>query len=256
MPDLLIEIKEQTLFLTLNRIDKHNAFDDNLLHSLQLALESSATAPELRLIILKAHGKHFSAGADVSWMQRVINYSEEDNIADAKILASVMSTLHHHPLPTIAMVQGAAFGGGAGLVAACDLAIASEDASFCFSEVKLGLIPAVISPYIIKAIGERAALSLFLTGEVFDAHRALELQLINQCVPRVELLAKTLALSELIKAYAPMAVKAIKSLVRQVSGRPLNEALEHLTAGLIAKQRVSPEGQQGLKAFIEKHTKS
>ncbi len=252
MSDIVSELKNHILFITLNRVHKHNAFDDTLLVDLQSKLDAAESAPNIRVIILKANGRHFSAGADLAWMQRMATFSEEENLADAGILAKLMYTLHQHPKPTIAMVQGAAMGGGAGLVAACDIAIAATTATFCFSEVKLGLIPAVISPYVIKAIGERAALGLFMSAETFNAKRALELQLIQHCVAEEELLSYTLKYAEQLAQWPAGAVKNAKSLVRQVAAMPIDDKVQHLTASLIAKQRVSAEGQQGLKAFLEK----
>ena len=252
MTILLNETQGHVQIITLNRVDKHNAFDDTLLADLQILLDNAITDPNIRVILLKANGKHFSAGAYLAWMQRMAEFSEAENIADAKVLAHVMYTLNQSPKPTIAMVQGAAYAGGAGLVAACDIAIAADTARFCFSEVKLGLIPAVISPYVIKAIGERAAMSLFMSAEVFDAKRAFELQLIQHCKPERELLTYTLSYAHQIAQLAPNAVRASKALVRQVAGQPINEALQHLTATLIAKQRASAEGQQGLHAFLNR----
>lgn len=252
MSDIVSELKDHILLITLNRVNKHNAFDDTLLVDLQSKLDAAENNPNIRVIVLKANGRHFSAGADLAWMQRMATFSEEENLADARILAKLMYTLHQHPKPTIAMVQGAAMGGGAGLVAACDIAIAANSATFCFSEVKLGLIPAVISPYVIKAIGERATLGLFISAETFDAKRALELQLVQHCVAEEELLSFTLNYANKIAQWPAGAVKNAKSLVRQVTGMPIDNKLQHLTASLIAKQRVSTEGQQGLKTFLEK----
>ena len=254
MTMLLSETQNHVHIITLNRVDKHNAFDDNLLADLQTKLDKAIADPAIRVMLLKANGRHFSAGADLAWMQRMAQYSEEENLADAKLLARVMYTINQSPKPTIAMVQGAAYGGGAGLVAACDIAIAADTARFCFSEVKLGLIPAVISPYVIKAIGERAAIWLFMSTEIFDAKRALELQLVQHCVPENQLLDYTINYAQHIARLAPKAVCASKALVRQVAGLPINEALQHMTAALIAKQRVSVEGQQGLQAFLNKET--
>lgn len=254
MSDVLSEQKEHILLITLNRISKHNAFDDVLLRDLQGHIDKAESDASIRVVILKANGQHFSAGADLGWMQRMANYDEQQNIADAMILANVMYSLYHLSKPTIAMVQGAAMGGGAGLVAACDIAIAADTARFCFSEVKLGLIPAVISPYVIKAIGERAAIGLFTSAESFDSQRALELQLIQHRVPEDTLLSYTLQYANQIATCAPLAVKGSKQLVRQVGSLPINEILQQLTADLIAKKRVSPEGQRGLKAFLNKET--
>jgi methylglutaconyl-CoA hydratase len=250
--DLLTELQERIFIITLNRVSKHNAFDDNLLAALSQTLDEAIANPKARVIILKANGCHFSAGADLAWMQRMAEFSEEDNLKDAMVLARVMYTLNQSPKPTIAMVQGAAFGGGAGLTAACDLAIASTSARFCFSEVKLGLIPAVISPYVVKAIGERAAKHLFMTAETFDAAEAKRLQLVQHCVADEELWPFTLNYAEQIAKLAPLAVAACKTLVAGVAGQAINEEIMLQTAALIAKKRVSAEGQHGLHAFLNK----
>lgn len=254
MNDLLSEEQDRIFIISLNRVNKHNAFDDNLLAALQKTLDSAIANPKIRVIILKAMGKHFSAGADLAWMQRMAEFSEEENLRDALVLAQVMYTLNQSPKPTIAMVQGAAFGGGAGLAAACDIAIASTSARFCFSEVKLGLIPAVISPYVVKAIGERAAKHLFMTAETFDAAEAKRLQLVQHCVADEELWPFTLNYAEKIAELAPQAVSACKPLVDQVLGQRINKELMQKTASLIAKKRVSAEGQRGLRAFLNKET--
>ncbi|WP_043874570.1 enoyl-CoA hydratase-related protein [Legionella massiliensis] len=254
MSDLLSEQHNHVFIITLNRTNKHNAFDDNLLIALQQALDNAIANSQVRVIILKANGRHFSAGADLAWMQRVAEYSEEENLEDAMILARLMYTLNQSPKPTIAMVQGAALGGGAGLAAACDIAIAGTSARFCFSEVKLGLIPAVISPYVIKAIGERAAKHLFMTAEAFDAQQALRLQLVQHCVADEVLWPFTLNYAEQIAKLAPQAVNDCKPLVAQIAGKTINEDLIHQTAALIAKKRISAEGQQGLRAFLNKET--
>jgi len=254
MHDLLSELDGRVLILTLNRTDKYNAFDDNLLHALQKQLDMAATNPEVRVILLRANGRHFSAGADLNWMQRMANFTEDENIADAKILARVMASLYHSKKPTIAAIQGGAFGGGAGLVAACDIAIAADTASFCFSEVKIGLIPAVISPYVVRAVGERAATWLFISAEKIDAPSARNLGLIHHCVPEEELPSHAHLYARQLAALPPGAVKASKNLVQQVAKHPINQQLEETTAHLIAKQRVSVEGQKGLQAFLNKET--
>lgn len=254
MNTLQSELQGHVNLITLNRVEKHNAFDDQLLTELQHLLDNALADQNIRVIVLKANGPSFSAGADLAWMQRMANFSEAENLADAKVLARVMYTLHQSPKPTIAMVHGAAFGGGAGLVAACDIAIAADTARFCFSEVKLGLIPAVISPYVIQAIGEKAATWLFMTAELFDAKRAYELQLIQHYLPQDTLLTYTLNYAQQLAQLAPGAVKASKALVRQVARHPINEQLQDLTASLIAQQRISTEGQKGLQAFLNKET--
>ncbi len=252
MKDVLTEIQGRVLLITLNRVNKHNAFDDTLLAELQVILDDAQNNSQITVIVLKANGQHFSAGADLAWMQRMAQFSEEENVADACVLARVMYTLYQSQKPTIAMVQGAAMGGGAGLVAACDLVIAASTARFCFSEVKLGLIPAVISPYVIKAIGARTAAGLFISAETFDAERALALQLVHHCVPEEELLSFTLHYAQQIAQWPPGAVCAAKSLVRQVASMPINDELQQLTATLIAKQRGSEDAQRGLQAFLNK----
>ncbi|CEG57364.1 enoyl-CoA hydratase-related protein [Legionella fallonii] len=254
MSDLLNEIQDRVCLLTINRINKHNAFDNQLLAEMQKQLDSAINNSDVRVIVLKANGKHFSAGADLAWMQSMALFSEEENLKDAMVLGNLMHCLNQSPKPTIAMVQGSAFGGGAGLAAACDIAIAAESARFCFSEVKLGLIPAVISPYVVKAIGVRAAKMLFMSAEVFDAKRAMSLNLVQHCVPEEELLEFTLKYAQQISNNAPEAVQLSKKLVHDVSGKTIDKELVYHTASLIARKRVSAEGQQGLKAFLNKET--
>ena len=252
MADLLTQQDKNTFIITLNRVEKHNAFDDALLKSLQIELDKAILNQSVRTIILKANGKHFSAGADLHWMQRMVGYSEAENIADALVLANVMKTLHECPKPIIAMIQGAAFGGGAGLVAACDIAVAATSARFCFSEVKLGLIPAIISPYVVKAIGERAAKWLFMSAEIIDANQAKALGLVHYCVDERDLQKFTIELSNQFLSCAPQAVTQAKQLVDTVTGKPINEVLSLETATLIAKKRVSDEGQEWIQKFLNK----
>lgn len=254
MSDLLFEIQNHLCLLTLNRVNKHNAFDNNLLSAMQKQLDAAIANPQVRVIVLKANGKHFSAGADLGWMQTMVRFNEEENLNDAMVLANLMYTIHHSPKPTIAMVHGSAFGGGAGLAAACDITIAANTARFCFSEVKLGLIPAVISPYVVKAIGERSANALFMSAEPFDAAKALSLNLVHQCVPEDNLLEFTLNYATQISNNAPEAVQASKKLAAYVANKIIDHELLHYTASLIAHQRISPEGQKGLNAFLNKET--
>jgi methylglutaconyl-CoA hydratase len=255
MDDLHYEVQNHIGILTLNRVKKHNAFDDVLISELHHRLTDALHDTSVQVILLKAEGKHFCAGADLSWMQRMISFSFDDNIKDAMGLAAVMFTLHHSPKPTIAMVQGSAFGGGAGLAAACDVVIAADTARFCFSETALGLIPAIISPYVVKAIGERVAAALFMSAEVFDAERALALHLVHHCVPEAQLLEHTLQFANQICQNAPLAVREAKQLARFVALKPIDHELVHYTAELIAKKRVSKEGQEGIQAFLNKLTR-
>lgn len=252
MTHLHTEIQDHLCLITLNRIDKHNAFDEHLLIAMQTEFDKAIQNQEVRVIILKANGKHFCAGADLHWMQKMVNYGMDENVQDAMVLAKLLSTIHHSPKPTIAMVQGCAYGGGAGLIAACDIAIAATNARFCFSEIKLGLIPAVISPFVVKAIGERQANALFLSAEVFEASRALNLHLIHHVVSEDDLLEYTLNYAKQMSLYAPEATRKCKQLVQFVANKPIDEKISHYTATLIAEQRISPEGQKGLKAFLNK----
>lgn len=252
MSDLLSEIHEHLCLLTLNRISKHNAFDNHLLTEIQNQLNLAIADSNIRVIVLKANGKHFSAGADLGWMQDMARFNEEENLKDAMILGNLMYTLNKSAKPTIAMVHGSAFGGGAGLAAACDSTIASQSARFCFSEVKLGLVPAVISPYVVQAIGERNAKSLFMSAEVFDAAKALSLNLVQHCVPEENLLEFTLNYAQQICSNAPEAVQVSKQLVTYVANKQIDKELVYYTASLIAQKRISPEGQLGLNAFLKK----
>lgn len=254
MSELLSEHDKTVFTITFNRLDKLNAFDDHLLIALQTALDHAIANPKIRLIVLKAHGHYFSAGADVQWMQRMAHYSEARNHQDAMILAKVMQTLNSCPKPTIVIVQGAAFGGGAGLVAACDIAIAAESARFCFSEVKLGLIPAVISPYVIQAIGPRNAKWLFMTAELFDAQQAKAFGLVQYCIADEKLGHFSEELIQRMTKLAPTAIQDCKALVKRVKGKTITDALVEETAALIAKKRVSREGQRGLRAFLNKES--
>ena len=254
MSDLLYEQQGSLLFITFNRMEKHNAFEPNMLQTLQHMIEDANQTPSIRVIILKANGPDFSAGADIAWMQRMANFNQADNHKDAMILARLLYTLHTSAKPTIAMIQGAAYGGGAGFACCVDAVIAADTARFCFSEVKLGLIPAVISPYVVKAIGERATIEIFMTAYVFSAERAYALKLVHHCVPEDELFTFTVEYATKIAALAPEAVKAVKTLVREVANRPIDEHLLNRTATLIAEKRVSTEGQLGLNAFLHKKT--
>lgn len=252
MSDLLTEIQGPLYLLTLNRVSKHNAFDEHLLSAMQTRLNQAIENPEIKVILLNANGKHFCAGADLNWMQKMVDYSMEDNVQDAMVLANLLSTLYHCPKPTIAVVQGCAYGGGAGLVAACDIAIAATSARFCFSEIKLGLIPAVISPYVIKAIGERQAKRLFLSAQVFEAPHALNLNLVHHVIAEESLMDHALHYAKQISQYSAQALSKCKHLIENVANKPLDDQLTLYTATAIAQQRISIEGQNGLKAFLTK----
>ena len=254
MSDLIYETRDRVGLITINRVAKHNAFDNHLLSEMHALFDAAIKDKQVRVIVLKANGTHFSAGADLAWMHSMAQYNEEENLKDSLILGNLMYRIFTCPKPTLAMVQGAAFGGGAGLAAACDIAIAAESARFCFSEVKLGLIPAVISPYVVQAIGARTAQMLFMSAEIFDAPRALSLKLVQHCTSDDQLLDFTMNYAQQISNNAPEAVTISKKLVREVANKSINEELVLYTASLIAQKRVSAEGQKGLTAFLNKET--
>ena len=240
--------------LRLNRPDVHNAFDDRLIAELTAALHAAGEDPSVRVVVLTGVGASFSAGADLHWMRGMATASEADNREDSLRLAALMRTLQFLPKPTIARVNGAAYGGGVGLIACCDIAIGVSTAKFGLTEVKLGLVPAVISPYVIAAIGLRHARRLFLTGEIFDADMAAQIGLLHQAVP-AEYLDDTVhnALKLLAKA-GPLAQREAKQLAFGMHGFTATEAdrIDHENAALIARLRVSAEGQEGLGAFLDK----
>jgi len=238
--------------VTLNRPKIHNAFDEVLIAQLTSTFRDLDNDNSVRVVILDAAGKSFSAGADLNWMKRMSNYSQAENYEDSQHLADLMSSLYRMKCPTIAAVQGAAYGGGVGLVACCDIAISSDNASFCLSEVKLGLIPAVISPYVVRAMGERAAKRYFITAESFDASRACELGLISEIVLRAELEAKVIDVAELILNNGPEAVIEAKQLINDITDNPINEKLKLMTSSRIASIRASTQGKEGVNAFLDK----
>lgn len=236
----------------LNREHKQNAFDDQLIIELMGAFKKIAADPAARAVILCSEGKNFSAGADLAWMKQVAAYSHEENLLDAAGLAQMLKALNDIPVPTIARVQGAAFGGAVGLVACCDMAVAAERASFCLSEVKIGLIPATISPYVINAIGQRAARRYFVTAERFTANTAANLGLVAEVVADTDLDTYIDQLVSHILNNGPQAVRAAKKLINDVAGRPIDKALLVETGERIAERRAAAEGQEGLSAFLEK----
>jgi methylglutaconyl-CoA hydratase len=238
--------------VTLNRPDKHNAFDDVIIAQLRAAFDKLATRTDVRVVILASAGKSFSAGADLGWMKRMAEYDYEHNLKDAELLAAMLKALHDLPQPTIAKVQGAAFGGAVGLASCCDIAIGSQRASFSLSEVKIGLIPATISPYVIRAIGERAARRYFTTGERFNATQAHRLGLLHEVVAQDQLDSTVAAMVEALMSSAPLAVRAAKALINQVAGRPIDADVIARSCISIAQIRVSDEGQEGLTAFLSK----
>ena len=238
--------------VSLNNPDKHNAFDDQMIIELTNAFNALAANTNVRIMLLKSEGKSFSAGADLDWMKRMASYSYQQNLNDARALAAMLKALHQMPIPTIARVQGAAFGGAVGLVSCCDIALASSNASFALSEVKIGLVPSTISPYVIAAIGERHAKRYFMTAERFDANTALQIDLVHEAVEKSLLDDKVEQLITAILSNGPEAVVAAKQLVFAVSGKAVDSSLIEHTCEVIAGIRVSAQGQEGLSAFLDK----
>lgn len=240
--------------LWLDRADKNNAFNATMIRELIDALDRVKDHPELRFLILRGRGKHFSAGADLAWMREAAELDYDANLTDAHELGELMYNLYHLPLPTLAVVQGAAFGGAVGLAACCDIAIGAEDALFSLSEVRIGLAPAVISPFVVKAIGERAARRYALSAERFNGPRARELGLLAECYPAAELDAALERWIAELQLNSPQAMKATKDLLGEVGSAELSPALRRHTESAIARLRVSQEGQEGLRAFLEKRS--
>jgi methylglutaconyl-CoA hydratase len=238
--------------LTLNRSERHNCFDDALIASLLAALNRYDASSGVRAVVLASTGRSFSAGADLDWMRRMADETFETNLADAGRLAALMQTLDRLPKPTLALVQGPAYGGGVGLVACCDVAIASERASFALSEVTLGLTPATISPYVINAIGARWARRYFQSAEVFTAARAREIGLVHEVVGETELAATGETVLRAILKGAPGAQAAAKDLVFLREAHPVDAALGVETSRRIAERRTSAEGREGIAAFLAK----
>ena len=242
--------------LTLNRPDVRNAFNEQVIAELtEWAAEAreQAARHEIRVVVLSGAGKMFCAGADVTWMAKTVHYTEDENLRDAMAMSRMFAALDELPVPIVGRVQGAALGGGAGLAAVCDIVVAEEQALFGFTEVKLGILPAVISPFALAKIGRSAARELFLTGARFSAAHAKAIGLVHAVVPAAELDAAVERYVQELLTAGPEAVSAAKALIPNVWGRTLEEAMP-MTANAIAERRVSPEGQEGLTAFLEKRT--
>ncbi|RMX00770.1 enoyl-CoA hydratase/isomerase family protein [Allofranklinella schreckenbergeri] len=252
-PTLRITTEGHIATVTLNRPDVRNAFNDEVIAELTQAFGELGQRADVRAIVLAAEGKAFCAGADLNWMRRMADYTREENLADAGKLAEMLRVIYECPKPTIARVQGDVYAGGMGLVAACDMAVAVEGAGFCLSEVKLGLIPATISPYVIRAMGPRAAHRYFLTAERFDAQEALRTGFIHAIVPDAAALdAKVAELCAALSSASPNAVRECKKLVQDVAERPIDAALIAQTVQGIADIRASAEGKEGVQSFLQK----
>lgn len=238
--------------LTLNRPQVHNAFDEVMIDELKSAIDEIDADADTRVVVLRASGKSFSAGADLNWMRRVAKYDESENRDEAMRLAQMMLALNRLSKPVIAVVQGATYGGGVGLVACCDIAIASDQARFCLSEVKLGLVPAVISPYVISAIGERAARRYMLSAEIFDAAQAQRLGLVHEVAADHEIEQIVADVCASLLAGGPSAQATAKALIARIAAVSPDESVALETAQIIASCRASSEGQEGLAAFFDK----
>lgn len=250
---VLYEVDDQGVAqITLNRADKHNAFNEQMIADLTASFLRASDDPTVKIVVLGSNGKHFCAGADLNWMKKMAGYTEAQNRSDAMHLATMLHTLYTLPKPTIARVQGAAYGGAVGLIACCDMAVACKLSKFSLSETKIGLIPATISPYVIEAMGKRIAKRYCLTAEVFTARRARRLGLISEAVSEDQLDATIDQLSNTLLKNSPLAVSEAKVLINTVAGQPIDDAMRTLTSDWIARIRVSEQGQEGLNAFLHK----
>lgn len=238
--------------VTLTRPEKHNAFDEVVIAELQAALDTLAVSEAVRAVVLQSEGPSFCAGADLDWMRRSAGYAPADNVADARRLARLLHTLDTLPHPVVARVQGAAFGGGVGLVACADVAVCARSAQFALSEVRLGLIPSVVSPYLVAAVGRRQARRLVVTGERFDATEARRIGLVHHVRPDAELDTGVSATLEALLGNGPDAVRAAKALIHRVGTEPADEALRDYTAARIAEIRGGEEAREGIAAFLDR----
>jgi methylglutaconyl-CoA hydratase len=238
--------------LTMNRPDIRNAFNEALIGAIAEAMARLSADARVRAIVITGAGKAFSAGADLDWMRRAAAFSEAENWADARRLAAMLHAIYAAPKPTIALVNGPALGGGVGIASACDVAIAADDAIFGLTEVRLGIIPAVISPFVLRAIGERQARRYFLSGERFDAETARRIGLIHMASHSAQLEATLEGFLKELLSSGPAAQSEAKDLIRAVSGRPIEDAVLDDAAARIARVRASPEGKNGVGAFLEK----
>lgn len=249
---LEIELSGPVATVWMNRPDLHNAFDEILIAELTAACVALDDDPDVRVVVLAGRGKSFSAGADLNWMRRAANNGLDDNLHDARALAKMLRTLAAMTKPTIARVQGAALGGGMGLASACDIAVASAKAVFATSEVRFGIIPSAISPYVLRAIGARQASRYFQSAERIDAARAREIGLVHEAVAPEQLDAKVQEIVDALLQGGPLAQAAAKDLIRAVDGQPVNDTLVEETAHRIAHLRATPEAREGISAFLEK----
>jgi methylglutaconyl-CoA hydratase len=251
---LAVDVRESVALVVLSRPEVHNAFNATLIAELTRALQALERDTTVRAVVLLGDGKSFCAGADLNWMREMAGYGDAENLADANALATMLKTLHRLSKPTIARVHGSAYGGGVGLVACCDIAFAAHDATFSFSEAKLGLIPATIAPYVVEAIGARHARRYFLSAERFTAAEAFRIGLVHDLYPLAELDARINELLGSLLVAGPRAQDESKALIRAVASRPIDDAVIADTAARIARVRGSDEGKEGVTAFLDKRS--
>ncbi|UCU95034.1 enoyl-CoA hydratase/isomerase family protein [Hydrogenophaga taeniospiralis] len=249
---LTIAVQDRIARITLSRPEVRNAFNDAVIQELKAAFEAVGARDDVRAVVLAAVGPAFCAGADLNWMRRMADYTREENVADAGQLAAMLKTIYECPKPTIAAVQGDVFAGGMGLVAACDMAVSVDTATYCLSEVKLGLIPATISPYVIRAMGARASHRYFLTAERFSAQEAHRIGFVHELVSADALDAKVNELAQALVSASPAAVRACKRLVQDVAERVIDADLIAATVQGIADIRASEQGREGVQSFLQK----
>ena len=252
MKHLLIQVTDRVATVTLNRPDVRNAFNDEVIVEMTTAFDTLGTRADVRCIVLAASGTAFCAGADLNWMRSMADYTREQNLADAGRLAAMMHAVYACPKPTIARIQGDVYAGGTGLVAACDIAVSSDAAHYCLSETRLGLVPSTISPYVIRAMGARAAHRYFLTAERFTAAEAWRIGFVHELATAAELDGKVAEVAQALVNAGPEAVKRCKQLVQDVAGHDITPALIQMTVESIADVRVCPEGREGLQSFLQK----
>jgi methylglutaconyl-CoA hydratase len=238
--------------VSLSRPDVRNAFNDVMIAEITQAFRTLGAQDDVRCIVLAAEGPAFCAGADLNWMRQMADYTREENLADAATLAEMLRVMYACPKPTVARVQGDVYAGGMGLVAACDIAVSAETAQYCLSEVKLGLIPATISPYVVRAMGTRAAHRYFLTAERFSAAQALHMGFVHEVVSADQLDAKVAEITAALSSASPNAVKVCKKLLQDVAGQEISQPLIAQTVAGIADIRSSPEGKEGVSSFLQK----
>jgi len=252
MKHLLLDTATGITTVTLNRPDVRNAFNDEVITELTAVFLELGKRPEVRCVVLAGNGPAFCAGADLNWMKRMAGYTREENLEDAGALARMLEVIYTCPKPTIARVQGDVYAGGTGLVAVCDIAVSVDTAQYCLSEVRLGLIPATISPYVIRAMGARAAHRWFLTAERFSAAEAHRIGFVHEVVPAAQLDARVREIAVALVGAGPQAVKACKQLVQDVAGHDITHGLIRRTVENIADIRASDEGREGIRSFLEK----